>query len=492
MDSNTVEAEDEEELRLEPAIMAVAASTPSEETTADPRIDFLDNLKTFLAVAVILYHACMGFGAVAEPYPVFVVGYFDNPWATVVREFFLEPSERYLTSLFYFVSAYFVPQSFARKGRNRFLKDRAVRIIGGALLVTLVLGPLITFWAARVSDSVFRYRPWPGAAWFLWWLFLLNLWYASTADAADKTRRLLLSKQFAEFPPSVPRRWCGTILVCGVLNKLVAEHLLGGSSFVAFMPSSEFVNNLLFYYVGLLAGENRWLDPASDDDGPSPLGERLGTNVWLFRASVLLLYGTTVAFSFDVLQPLPYVARFFIEAVVHGLWVVEFLVFLLEFFQRHVDFRTPPSKRMARWNYGAYLLQNSLVLTTPAAIFVYTYNASRPEIPVEFSPESTASATVVPMAPLVVSSSYACLVYAALCYAGACVLGRLPGLKRTPELAGEGIEYCWAMAKGWYRRQPLKKKRSKDNFHGLSKSVLAQIFCPWRGRGCFLEGRVSI
>ena len=44
--------------------------------------------------------------------------------------------------------------------------------------------------------------------------------------------------------------------------------------------------------------------------------------------------------------------------------------------------------------------------------------------------------------------------------------------KCTPELAGEGIEYCWAMAKGWYRRQPLKKKRSKDNFHGLVKECL--------------------
>ena len=41
--------------------------------------------------------------------------------------------------------------------------------------------------------------------------------------------------------------------------------------------------------------------------------------------------------------------------------------------------------------------------------------------------------------------------------------------KGTPELAGEGIEYSWACAKGWYRQQPLKKKRKKDDFHNLVK-----------------------
>ena len=32
------------------------------------------------------------------------------------------------------------------------------------------------------------------------------------------------------------------------------------------------------------------------------------------------------------------------------------------------------------------------------------------------------------------------------------------------ELAGEGIEYAWGCAKNYFRRQPLKDKRGKDNF----------------------------
>ncbi|KAL7542576.1 hypothetical protein ACHAWF_007203 [Thalassiosira exigua] len=44
--------------------------------------------------------------------------------------------------------------------------------------------------------------------------------------------------------------------------------------------------------------------------------------------------------------------------------------------------------------------------------------------------------------------------------------------KCTPELAGEGIEYSWAMAKGWYRRQPLARKRGKGNFHNLVRECV--------------------
>ena len=52
---------------------------------------------------------------------------------------------------------------------------------------------------------------------------------------------------------------------------------------------------------------------------------------------------------------------------------------------------------------------------------------------------------------------------------GICV-DRTP--KCSPEIAGEGIEYCWACAKGWYRRQPHSSKKTKDSFHSLIDDCL--------------------
>ena len=41
------------------------------------------------------------------------------------------------------------------------------------------------------------------------------------------------------------------------------------------------------------------------------------------------------------------------------------------------------------------------------------------------------------------------------------------GPKYHPEIAGEGIEYCWALSKSDYRKQPLSEKKKKNQFESL-------------------------
>ena len=45
------------------------------------------------------------------------------------------------------------------------------------------------------------------------------------------------------------------------------------------------------------------------------------------------------------------------------------------------------------------------------------------------------------------------------------IVDRTP--KCHPEIAGEGIEYGWAIAKIFYRKSDISKKRSKDKFRNL-------------------------
>ena len=48
-------------------------------------------------------------------------------------------------------------------------------------------------------------------------------------------------------------------------------------------------------------------------------------------------------------------------------------------------------------------------------------------------------------------------------------LDRTP--KCHPELVGEGIEYCWGLAKLFYRRSPIGSNCSKENFRSLGKEA---------------------
>ena len=42
------------------------------------------------------------------------------------------------------------------------------------------------------------------------------------------------------------------------------------------------------------------------------------------------------------------------------------------------------------------------------------------------------------------------------------------------EFAGEGVEYCWAHAKAYYRRVPISRKRGRESF----KQLVTECTCP--------------
>ena len=57
------------------------------------------------------------------------------------------------------------------------------------------------------------------------------------------------------------------------------------------------------------------------------------------------------------------------------------------------------------------------------------------------------------------------------------------------ELAGEGIEYCWAVAKGYYRRMPLSRKMGRENFKQLVKESICPVNQLFKKRVCKLSAR---
>ena len=57
------------------------------------------------------------------------------------------------------------------------------------------------------------------------------------------------------------------------------------------------------------------------------------------------------------------------------------------------------------------------------------------------------------------------------------------------ELAGEGIEYSWAHAKGYYRRQSLARKQGRDSFKQLVKESTSPVEQLKKERICLFAAR---
>ncbi len=119
-----------------------------------------------------------------------------------------------------------------------------------------------------------------------------------------------------------------------------------------------FVSYLLLFYVGLLAGENKWFDP----EKPT-VCDRLGMNVWLFRIIVFgeyILFGLGMTFQDNIQAAIGPRVYWFLMYIIGGLMTLDISLVILELFQSHFDYTNPLLTWLARGAYGAYLLENLL------------------------------------------------------------------------------------------------------------------------------------
>ncbi|TLS52079.1 acyltransferase [Paenibacillus antri] len=121
---------------------------------ATPRMYYLDRLRAFLTMLVIAHHAAIAYGAGGS-------WYFEDVDKTeitvsmVLLTMFTAVNQSFFMGLFFFLSGYFTPSSYDRKGPARFLADRFVRLGVPLAAFHFALGPLVEFIAGRTGYDRF-------------------------------------------------------------------------------------------------------------------------------------------------------------------------------------------------------------------------------------------------------------------------------------------------------------------------------------------------
>ena len=87
------------------------------------RLYYLDNLKIFLTVIVILHHQTCSFTGSGW---YFNVGNYGSSFQAFGSTVLLQ-NQSYFMCAFFFISGYFTPSSFDKKGKFRFLRDKFKR-----------------------------------------------------------------------------------------------------------------------------------------------------------------------------------------------------------------------------------------------------------------------------------------------------------------------------------------------------------------------------
>jgi len=266
-----------------PAAAAVRAK-------AAGRLLFVDNIRVFLTILVILHHLMVTYAGTGSWY------YSEGRQDVITRfvgSWFCSVNQAYFMGLFLLISAYFVPGSYDRKGPGRFLKDRLVRlgiplavyswvihplfVYGG---LALALGLRMSFWRFIVTEYFAKYgQPLIGAGplWFVETLLIFSLLYVLW--------RLLFRSRPTR--PLVETRFPGNgaialfALLLGVAGFLVRLVFIRDEYF--FKPLNLqfpfFAQYIALFVVGLIAYRRNWLLGLPDKTG----------RLWLGIAALLVL-----------------------------------------------------------------------------------------------------------------------------------------------------------------------------------------------------------
>jgi surface polysaccharide O-acyltransferase-like enzyme len=315
------------------------------------RRPYLDNLKVVLVSAVILGHVFITYGDIGS------WAYretSDNDAFLIVAALVVSLGSLFAMGLFFLIAGLLTPRSLAKKGTGGFLRDRVVRL-GVPFLAYLVIYPLVVWlagdegWREVLGDQARELTP--GPLWFVLVLLIYSACYAwwrrghaARSDGGALRPRLLVL--------------LGALIAAStVVVRLVFPI---NSDQVFSLHLWQWPQCLGLFVLGVMCAENGWADPVADR-----LRRGCGFSA---LAGVVVMVGAFAA-SPESFEPFAGGLQWqaLLTAVCEATIAVALSVWLLGFFQRHVDRSSPLRMALGRAAFGAYVVQVPVVVAVALA-----------------------------------------------------------------------------------------------------------------------------
>lgn len=327
------------------------------------REHFIDYIRVALTILVIIHHTAIGYGASGGW--SYITPETISGWPQLALSVMLTINQAYFMSLFFFISAYFMTDSYDRKGFSGFLKNRFIRL-GIPLVVycTLVNPALLYFIDVHRGfnpGSLFQYIitsniKYPNTA-HLWFLFSLLVF--ETAYALY--RKYLKSRINFTFTDVAPRNRQILFFVAAmavVAFVVRAFYPIGGRNFIG-LQFGYFTLYTAFYLLGMIARRKNWLENMS-----------LKTATGWFIAAILII--PVVVFAWlSIIQDSSlmneFIGGFHIRSLVLTTWeaivCTGFSLFFLLAARKYLNRENRQVTLLSANSYSAYIIHPVIVVT---------------------------------------------------------------------------------------------------------------------------------
>jgi glucans biosynthesis protein C len=345
-----------------------AATAEAVQSKATTRLLFVDNIRVFLTILVILHHTMIIYAASGN-WGLYMEGRQDDI-TKALGAWFCAVNQAYFMSLFLLISAYFVPGSYDRKGAGHFLKDRLIRLGIPLIVYSWIISPLSYVVVIYVTLGqvlpLSRYLPGAGfegilgagPLWFVEVLLIFSLVY------------VLWRRFFRPNPPVPPvdtaSRFPGNAaivlfaLLTGIGTFLVRLVFPVDWNFSLLnLQFPFFVPYIALFIVGLIAYRRNWLLGLPDTVGRH----------WLIVAVVMiLLWWPGVLIGGGATSAEPFKGGWHWQSLANALWesfqCVSMCIGLIYLFRRYLNRQGRLAKFLSPNAYIAYIIHAQVITAT--------------------------------------------------------------------------------------------------------------------------------
>lgn len=330
------------------------AVTAREQTHA--RFAYIDHLRIYLTLLVILHHAAIAYGGAGD---WGIQDRVTDEISPIVLSIFNGINQAYFMATFFLLAGYFTPAALKRKGAQQFLLDRLIRL-GTPLLVytTLIInlnGYLIDrFYLGRAYQVRIDYEP--GHLWFLQALLIFAVVYVLIQGASGNN--LSSVSQASARPLPVDRTLWGWIAILALLT--FAVRIVSPVGVWTWgLQLGHFVHYIFAFSVGIIAYHTGWFEQL-----PQAQARRWGIGV-LLGIPAFVLVGVFSGVLDDPTAMSRMMGGLHWEALLYALWESFFLmaamIFLIHLFRTRFNQAGSWLSLLAANVYTVYIIHQTIL-----------------------------------------------------------------------------------------------------------------------------------
>ena len=342
------------------------------QASATPRMLFIDNIRVYLTILVILHHLMITYAGTGS---WMYVEHRADLATEVVGSIFTTVNQAYFMGLFLLISAYFIPGSYERKGTWRFLKDRLLRLGIPLVVYSWIIHPLIMFGVLHTVEgkriSFWQFFPsayfgsgyliGQGPLWFVETLLIFTLVYVAIRKlfSARSTQPITESS----FPSNFAV--CLFALVVGLITFVIRLWFPADWNFKPLnLQFPYFPGYIAMFLAGFAAYRHNWFSTMPDTTGRR----------WLWASGMILLIGYPIALIFGgamendtVFKGGLYWQAIFL-AIMSSYLMVGFSIGVLYLFRRYANRQGWFSHWLVPNAYTAYIIHAPVIVLMAIAM----------------------------------------------------------------------------------------------------------------------------